>query len=240
MPVLVVAGLASLPVSLQFYSDAAARMLVVAGPLWLFATLLTKLVLVAWPDLTLLISTLAIVATAMVVLWFLSLALRDASIADIFWGPGFAIVGWSSAAISETLVVAARYRRRPCHCLGTPVSRCTLLSRHHGEDSRYRAMRDRYRSARFPVVSLGLVFLFRDFCCGSYYLAHSGHMHLSAPRALGFTDVFGACLWLVSGCSSNHWPDLQAHALQTRSGQPPTRVMDQRTLALLEAPELLR
>jgi hypothetical protein len=39
---LAVAGLASLPVSLQFYSDAAARMLAVAGPLWLLATILTS------------------------------------------------------------------------------------------------------------------------------------------------------------------------------------------------------
>ena len=40
--VLAIAGLASLPVSLQFYSDAAARVLVLAGPLWLLATLLTS------------------------------------------------------------------------------------------------------------------------------------------------------------------------------------------------------
>jgi hypothetical protein len=40
--VLAVAGLASLPVSLQFYSDAAARLLVFAGPLWLAGTLLTS------------------------------------------------------------------------------------------------------------------------------------------------------------------------------------------------------
>lgn len=39
---LAIAGLASLPVSLQFYSDAAARMLLVAGPLWLAATVLTS------------------------------------------------------------------------------------------------------------------------------------------------------------------------------------------------------
>jgi hypothetical protein len=37
-----IAGVASVPVSLQFYSDAAARMLVLAGPLWLAGAALTS------------------------------------------------------------------------------------------------------------------------------------------------------------------------------------------------------
>ena len=38
-------------------------------------------------------ATAALVAGCMLALWLLSLALRDASIADIFWGLGFAGIG---------------------------------------------------------------------------------------------------------------------------------------------------
>ena len=35
---------------------------------------------------------------AVVALWFISLSVKDSSIADIFWAPGFAIAGWVSAS----------------------------------------------------------------------------------------------------------------------------------------------
>jgi steroid 5-alpha reductase family enzyme len=42
----------------------------------------------------LLLTGLIAVFLYMVVLWLVSLALKDASIVDIFWGPGFALAGW--------------------------------------------------------------------------------------------------------------------------------------------------
>ena len=41
---------------------------------------------------------LAIVAT---LLWLLSVAIKDASIVDIFWGPGFALIAWVCARSSS-------------------------------------------------------------------------------------------------------------------------------------------
>jgi len=40
----------------------------------------------------------AVVVGAMVLLWLVSLAARDASIVDIFWGPGFVAVAWAAFA----------------------------------------------------------------------------------------------------------------------------------------------
>lgn len=37
----------------------------------------------------------AVIAGAMILLWLLSLAAGDASIVDIFWGPGFVLVAWA-------------------------------------------------------------------------------------------------------------------------------------------------
>ena len=45
-------------------------------------------------------ATTTIILPAMVIfgcvtiLWLVSLRLRDASIVDIWWGPGFAVIGW--------------------------------------------------------------------------------------------------------------------------------------------------
>jgi len=109
--------------------------------------------------ITVLASAAAGVAAYMVVVWALSLPLRDASIADVFWGPGFAFVA----------IVAATF--------SPPSSRATLLvvltsvwglrlALHIGtrwrkkkeEDRRYQAMRANW-GERFPVVSLFTVFL---------------------------------------------------------------------------------
>ena len=39
-------------------------------------------------------------------LWLLSVAIRDASIVDIFWGPAFAILAWSSFGL---VIALGRY-----------------------------------------------------------------------------------------------------------------------------------
>ena len=41
------------------------------------------------------VSGLLVVLGSMTLLWFISLQLKDASIVDPFWGPGFAIVAVS-------------------------------------------------------------------------------------------------------------------------------------------------
>ncbi len=45
---------------------------------------------------------LATAAAAFSILWLVSLAVADASIVDIFWGPGFVLVGWVYFAMSGT------------------------------------------------------------------------------------------------------------------------------------------
>jgi steroid 5-alpha reductase family enzyme len=102
--------------------------------------------------------TLAVLLAAATLVWVLSLARRDASIVDVFWGPGF--------------VVAAGMYRAP---LGAPTPRSDLVlglvtlwglrlalhilwrSRGRGEDYRYREMRERDPRG-FPLRSLATVF----------------------------------------------------------------------------------
>jgi steroid 5-alpha reductase family enzyme len=105
-------------------------------------------------------ATALTVAGCMVALWLLSLALRNASIADIFWGPGFVLIAaltffWTNGGGSPRswllLGMVGLWGLR----LGA-----YLLWRNagHGEDPRYVAMR-RHWGARFWWVSLFSVFI---------------------------------------------------------------------------------
>lgn len=99
----------------------------------------------------------ALVAAAMIVLWLISLRLKDASIVDIFWGLGFVLIAWTTfffasggtrAILLATLTTFWGVR------LGA-----YLAWRNHGkgEDSRYKEMRD-HRGDAFWWFSLFSVF----------------------------------------------------------------------------------
>jgi steroid 5-alpha reductase family enzyme len=103
------------------------------------------------------LSLLGIVLAGMTLLWLVSLARRDASIVDVFWGLGFVLV----AALALFLGVPAA---RQFLLMGMVAAWGIRLAFHlyrrnrgRGEDFRYGAMRARYGS-RFPLVSLFIVF----------------------------------------------------------------------------------
>jgi steroid 5-alpha reductase family enzyme len=102
--------------------------------------------------------TAAFVTGAMLTLWAVSLAWRDASVVDVWWGPGFAAVAAIAWALAPApgprgallLAMAAAWGLR----LGAH-----LAWRNHGrgEDPRYARMRRRH-GERFGRVSLVTVF----------------------------------------------------------------------------------
>ena len=105
-----------------------------------------------------LLTNLAAIAMAILILWCLSLVRRDASIVDIFWGGGFVLVAWvsfwaSGQALPRPLLLTLMVSVWGLRLTGY------LAWRNIGkqEDYRYAAMRDRH-GKRFPVVSLFTVF----------------------------------------------------------------------------------
>jgi steroid 5-alpha reductase family enzyme len=141
--------------------------------------------------------TFAAVALAMLALWGLSLALRDASIVDIFWGPGFAMV----AAISCALGAGAPGRR----ALATGLAALWglrlggyLLARNagKGEDARYQAMR-RHHGDRFARVSLVTVFGLQGVLMWFISLPLQVANLSPEPAELGALDALGAGLVAV-------------------------------------------
>jgi len=102
---------------------------------------------------------LAVALAAFSALWLVSLALRNASIVDIFWGPGFVLLGWlyhllSSPRTGLGLLVCVLVTVWGLRLAG----HIAVRNAGGGEDFRYRQWRERSGPA-FWWVSLFKVFL---------------------------------------------------------------------------------
>lgn len=108
-------------------------------------------------ELSAVLDSALVIGACTSVLWLLSLKLRDASIADIWWGPGFAVVTWFASA--APLEASVRYRATLALMVLWGLRLGLHLAIRNGgkpEDHRYQAMRA--ETANFPWVSLFKVF----------------------------------------------------------------------------------
>lgn len=132
----------------------------------------------------------------MLALWALSLPLRDVSIVDPGWGLGFVIVAWIAFGVGEgchgrRLLLAVLVSVWGLRLAGYLLAR-KLSDRR--EDPRYAALRERY-GPRFPLISLGVVFLLQGVLIWVVSLPVQG----SAPQPdrLGVLDWVGVAAWAV-------------------------------------------
>jgi steroid 5-alpha reductase family enzyme len=175
----------------------------------------------------------AAVLGAMVLLWLASLARRDASIVDVWWGPGFALLAWVDVAVAgpspRSLLAASLVTLWAARLGGY------LLWRNHGrpEDPRYAAMRRRH-GARFPWVSLATVFALQ----GVLQVAVGLPVWLTAarpgPTHLGVVDLAGTLLF-ATGLAFEAIGDLQLARFRADPANA-HRVMDRGLWALTRHP----
>ncbi len=94
----------------------------------------------------------------MLVVWLISLKMRDASIVDIAWGSGFVVVAWVSFWLSEGEPTRSLLLTLLTTVWGLRLA-FYLAKRNlgHGEDFRYQSMR-RKHGEKFAIVSLYSVF----------------------------------------------------------------------------------
>ncbi len=161
---------------------------------------------------------------AMLALWGLSLALRNASIVDLWWGPGVALAALAAA-----------------HAAAAPHPRSTLLvvlalawalrlggyllwrNAGHGEDPRYQAMR-RHWGARFPWVSLATVFALQGALQWIVSLPLQVAIAEPGEAALGWLDAPGVLLF-AAGLAFESIGDFQLARFKAEP-QNAGRVMD--------------
>jgi steroid 5-alpha reductase family enzyme len=166
------------------------------------------------PDLLLVAGS--VVVAAMVVLWAISLMIRNASIVDLFWGFGFVLMAWVSwlaagrpsgldimvrpdiPVIGRQVVGEAGWVRGSVLLVLVTVWGLRLTGYlawrniGKGEDFRYAAMRDRW-GPRFPLVSLGTVFVTQGILMWVVSLPVLAGM-VEGGR-LGVIAVVGVALW---------------------------------------------
>lgn len=133
----------------------------------------------------------------MFLLWLVSLARKDASIVDSFWGVGFAVI----AGVCFFLTDGARPRKL---LITTLVAIWGLRLAVHifwrnygkGEDYRYQAMRKKHGD-RFPIVSLLTVFVFQGLLMWIISLPVQVAEIARVPEHLVWLDYLGAAVWAV-------------------------------------------
>jgi steroid 5-alpha reductase family enzyme len=141
---------------------------------------------------------LLVVLVCMTALWLISLALKNSSIVDIFWGTGFAILAWVYFALSPDgylprrlltgILVTAWGLRLSIHVL--------LRNWNKGEDFRYRKWREE-NGPRWWWRSFFQVFLLQGILMwvisAPLLTAQSGPL----PDRLTLIDAAGVLLWAV-------------------------------------------
>jgi len=164
------------------------------------------------------VASACVATAAMVVLWVASVRLRDASIVDVFWGPGFAAIAWTSVLVagpSARGILLASLATAWGMRLGVYLA---WRRRGQGEDRRYRAMREA-RGESFAMVSLFTVFLFQAALMWAVSLPLQAGAAFGRAAPLRTTDVAGIALFLV-GLAFEAIGDAQlARYLSTASGR---------------------
>jgi len=140
------------------------------------------------------LASAALAAGGMVVLWAISVRLRDASIVDPFWGPGFAAIAWTAVAVAgpspRGLLLAALATAWGLR-LGVYLAR---RRRGQGEDRRYAAMRAAH-GERFGWVSLFTVFLLQAVLMWLVSLPLQAGAALGREAPLGLLEGLGAAVF---------------------------------------------
>jgi steroid 5-alpha reductase family enzyme len=140
---------------------------------------------------------LAAVFAAQTLLWLISLRLRDLTIADTWWGPGFAVLAWLYALLPG----AAGWRPAVVAILvtGWGMRLATHLHRRHrgaGEDPRYRAIRAGFGHA-FWWKSLFAVFWLQGALMWFIAMPLLAAARRPAPSQPGVADAAGLLLFLA-------------------------------------------
>lgn len=141
-------------------------------------------------------TTLAALLAASALVWLVSVKLRNASIVDICWGPGFALSAWLSGALFNSLdsrmllvaiLVTVWAARLAAHIF--------LRNSGYGEDPRYVSIRQRVGKS-FWWSSLFIVFWLQAVLVWIISMPLFVVARNPGPPLLTITDVLGVAIFL--------------------------------------------
>jgi steroid 5-alpha reductase family enzyme len=150
------------------------------------------------PFLTWWLTSGVMILLSMTALWAISLRLRDASIVDVFWGTGFVLAFWLTAAFASSVLSP-----RPL-VLGALVTiwgvrlslHILLRNRGKGEDIRYAKWREE-NGPRWWWISLFKVFLLQGTIMWLVSAPLVVAQTTTKSIGLNWLDSVAAALWLT-------------------------------------------
>ena len=133
----------------------------------------------------------------MSIVWLLSLMKKDASIADIFWGPGFVFLAWLTFSMTDGYTG----RKLLIVCLTTLwglrlAIHIFIRNLGKGEDHRYRAWRNKH-GRRFWWVSFFTVFGLQALLLWIISITTQIGQISAVPSGITLFDGIGVFIWLV-------------------------------------------
>ena len=140
---------------------------------------------------------LFVIVLSVTLLWLVSIAKKDSSIVDIFWGTGFVITGWTFFALTDG------YPARKWLIMTLVTLWGLRLSLHlafrnlpHGEDFRYRQWREESGKSWWWYSYLK-VFLLQGIIMWLVSLPLLGAQFSTQPATLTVLDCLATVVWLI-------------------------------------------
>ncbi|MCC6299794.1 MAG: DUF1295 domain-containing protein [Anaerolineales bacterium] len=147
------------------------------------------------PFASLFLNSGLVILCLMTFLWLVSLALKNASIVDIFWGIGFIVIAWLAFSYGQGYLPRKQWMAALVTVWGL------RLALHIGnrnwskpEDFRYAKWREE-NGARWPWVSYFKVFLLQGFLMWIISAPIVAAQTSGYPAILTLLDLLGLLLW---------------------------------------------
>jgi len=140
---------------------------------------------------------IVIITTFMVLVWMISLLLKNSSIVDIFWGLGFVLIAWSTFVMANgphghallLIILVTVWGIRLTLHIG-------IRNYGLGEDPRYQAFRRRW-GKNYWWGSLFQVFLLQGFLCWVISLSVQAGQLSMKPAHLTWLGWLGLMVWIT-------------------------------------------
>lgn len=143
-------------------------------------------------------SGLIVILVMMFILWVFSVILKNVSIVDYFWGPGFILAATYYYLNSDGNIV----RKNTIFILtiiwGLRLAVYLLWrNRGKGEDFRYRQFRESYGEHRYWWISFFQTFMLQGILMWLISAPLLGAMYYGKNIGFGFFDIAGIIFWLT-------------------------------------------
>jgi len=141
---------------------------------------------------------LIVIVMLMTVLWIISIIIRNVSIVDLFWGPGFIISsifyflrcqGNPDRKLVTLIVVALWGIRLALHLAVRNIGK--------GEDFRYREFRKKFGEKQYWWISFFQTFLLQGVLMWIISLPLLGAQFFGTQKQIGFLDYAGILIWIT-------------------------------------------